>query len=256
MADLEPLLRYWRAQDDLFERVEVTPWGAVVSDARFPKVHEGNYARVEARHQVSLADVESTLLPALERVRCDRVHVLLFHPEDTTEILTEASTRGEHLAWDLVMCFTGATGRSDGPVEEVRTFDGAFWDTYDASGALFDMEDEAVLAGYRAIERDVMIPSGRRWFTVLDGSRIVALSSVLVLEGVGFVDHVVTFPNARRRGYATALTQRALAEARVAGAERTYLLAEPDGVAAAMYEGIGFRPVTQIASWIAAIDAR
>lgn len=254
MADLEPLLRYWRAQDDLFERVDVTPWGAVVSDARFPKVHEGNYARVEARHQVSLGDVESTLLPALERVRCDRVHVLLFYPEDTTEILTEASTRGEHLAWDLVMCFTGATGRTDGPVEEIRGFDGAFWDTYDASGALFDVEDEAVLAGYRAIERDVMIPSGRRWFAVREGDRIIALSSVLVLEGVGFVDHVVTFPHARRRGYATALTQRALAEAHSAGAERTYLLAEPGGVAASIYEGIGFRPVTQIASWLGAVD--
>jgi ribosomal protein S18 acetylase RimI-like enzyme len=254
VADLEPLLRYWRAQDDLFERVDVTPWGAVVSDARFPKVHEGNYARVEAQHRVSLADVESVLLPALERVRCDRVHVLVFHPEDTTEILTEASTRGEHLAWDLVMCFTGETGRADGPVEEIRTFDGAFWDTYDASGALFDVEDEAVLADYRGIERDVMVPSGRRWFAVLDGDRMVALSSVLVLEGVGFVDHVVTFPRARRRGYASALTRRALAEAHAAGAERSYLLAEPDGVAAALYEGIGFRPVTQIASWIGAID--
>jgi ribosomal protein S18 acetylase RimI-like enzyme len=256
VANLEPLLRYWRAQDDLFERVEVTRWGAVVSDVRFPKVHEGNYARVEARQQVSLADVESALFPALERVRCDRVHVLLFHPEDTTEILTEASTRGEHLAWDLVMCFNGETGRADGPVEEIRTFDETFWDTYDASGALFDVEDEPVLAGYRAIERDVMIPSGRRWFAVLDGDRMVALSSVLVLKGVGFVDHVVTFPQARRRGYATALTQRALAEAHTAGAERTYLLAEPDGVAATMYAGIGFRAVTQIASWIGAIDRR
>jgi ribosomal protein S18 acetylase RimI-like enzyme len=217
-------------------------------------VHEGNYARVEAQQRVSLADVESALLPALERVRCDRVHVLLFHPEGTTDILTEASTRGEHLAWDLVMCFTGQIGHADGPVEEIRTFDETFWDIYDASGALFDVEEEAVLADYRAIERDVMIPSGRRWFAVLDGRRTVALSSVLVLEGVGFVDHVVTFPRARRRGYATALTQRALAEAHAAGAERTYLLAEPDGVAATMYEGIGFRAVTQIASWIGAID--
>jgi len=250
VANLEPLLRYWRAQDDLFERVDVTPWGAVVSDARFPKVHEGNYARVEARHRVSLADVESALLPALERVRCERVHVLLFHPEDTTEVLSEASTRGDRLAWDLVMCFTGEAGGTDGPTEEIRTFDDAFWAVYNASGALFDVEDEAVLAGYRAIERDLMIPGGRRWFAVLEEERPVALSSVLVLQGVGFVDHVVTFPHARRRGYATALTLRALAEAYAAGAERSYLLAEPGGVAARMYEGVGFRPVTQIASWI------
>ena len=256
MGELEPLLRYWRAQDDLFERVDVTPWGAVVSDARFPKVHEGNYARVEARRQVTLADVESSLLPALERARCERVHVLLFYPEDTTELLTEASTRGERLAWDLVMCSTGEAAESDGSTEEIRTFDDAFWRIYDASGALFDVEDQSVLADYQAIERDVMIPAGRRWFAMLDGRRPVALSSIVVLEDVGFVDHVVTFPGARRRGYATALARRALAEAHTAGAERTYLLAEPGGVAAKIYERIGFRPVTQIASWIGTIDAR
>jgi GNAT superfamily N-acetyltransferase len=254
VADLEPLLRYWRAQDDLFEHVDDTAWGAVVSDARFPKVHEGNYARVEARDQISLAEVESVLLPTLERVGCDRVHVLVFHPQDTTQILTEASTRGERLAWDLVMCFTGEPGSSDGPIHEIRTFDDAFWAVYDASGALFDVEEEAVLAGFQAIERDVMIPGGRRWFAVLEGDRPVALSSILVLDDVAFVDHVVTFPHARRRGYATALTRRALAEARDAGAERSYLLAEPGGVAAKMYEGVGFRPVTQIVSWIGAID--
>lgn len=255
MAELEPLLRYWRAQDDLFERVDTTPWGAVVSDSRFPKVHEGNYARVETRHGISLADVEAALLPALERVPCERVHVLLFHPEDTTEVLTEASTRGERIVWDLVMCFTGEAGRADGSIE-IHTFDDAFWSVYDASGALFDVEDQVVLGDYRGIERDVMVPGGRRWFAVLEDERPVALSSVLVLEDVGFVDHVVTFPHARRRGYATALTRRALAEARDAGAERSYLLAEPNSTAANMYERIGFRPVTQIASWIGAIDRR
>ena len=255
MAELEPLLRYWRVQDDLFEHVDIMPWGAIVSDSRFPNVHEGNYARVETRNLISLTDVEAALLPALERVRCERVHVLLFHPEDTTEVLTEASTRGERIAWDLVMCFTGAAGRADGPIE-IHTFDDAFWSVYDASGALFDVEDQAVLADYQGIERDVMVPGGRRWFAVLEDERPVALSSVLVLEDVGFVDHVVTFPHARRRGYASALTRRALVEARDAGAERSYLLAEPEGVAAKMYARIGFRPVTQIASWIGAIDRR
>ncbi|MGH2635965.1 MAG: GNAT family N-acetyltransferase [Actinomycetota bacterium] len=71
-----------------------------------------------------------------------------------------------------------------------------------------------------------------------------------MLEGVGYLDHVVTFPAARRRGHASALTRRAVTEARAAGAERTYLLAEPDGVAVPMYERLGFSRVTQIASWI------
>jgi ribosomal protein S18 acetylase RimI-like enzyme len=55
---------------------------------------------------------------------------------------------------------------------------------------------------------------------------------MLVLDGIGYLDHVVTFPHARRRGFATALSRRAVAEAGSAGAERVYLLAEPDGDAA------------------------
>jgi GNAT superfamily N-acetyltransferase len=80
-----------------------------------------------------------------------------------------------------------------------------------------------------------------------------ALAALWVLEGIGFVDHVVTFPHARRRGLARALSTRVVAEARDAGAERIYLLAEPGGMAAGMYEAIGFSPVTQIASWISKI---
>jgi ribosomal protein S18 acetylase RimI-like enzyme len=77
-----------------------------------------------------------------------------------------------------------------------------------------------------------------------------AVAALLVLDGVGYLDQVVTFPRARRRGFATAIASRVIADARALGAERTFLLAEPDGEAARLYERIGFRAVTQIASWI------
>jgi ribosomal protein S18 acetylase RimI-like enzyme len=80
----------------------------------------------------------------------------------------------------------------------------------------------------------------------------VALAALLVLDGVGFIDHVTTDPSARRRGFATALTRRAVSEARRAGAEQAFLLAEPAGAGAAVYKRIGFRTVTQIASWTSA----
>jgi GNAT superfamily N-acetyltransferase len=256
MADLEPLLRYWRAQDALFETVSPTPWGAVVSDRRFPAIQEPNYARVETEAPVTLAAVEAALLPALERTGCRREHVVIFRPEEQTDLLVEASTRGERLAWDLVMVHRGPVEPSqDVPVEEVQEPGDAFWAAYRAALPMFDLQDPVALDEVAAIEREVLVPAGHRWFVVSGGDGVaMALAALLVLEGVGFVDVVATFPPARRQGFATALTRRVLAEAADAGAERTYLLAEPRGPAARMYRRLGFEPVTRIASWIAPLD--
>ena len=75
-----------------------------------------------------------------------------------------------------------------------------------------------------------------------------------MLERTAFVDHVVTFPEARRRGHAGALTRRLVSEAAAMGAERTYLLAEPEGDAVRVYDRIGFERVTHLASWLAPRD--
>jgi predicted GNAT family acetyltransferase len=141
-------------------------------------------------------------------------------------------------------------------VDEVLRFDARFWAAHRRSMRWFDITEEEVVEQLQAIEREVLIPAGRRWFaaTAEDGDGIDALAAALVLEGVAYLDHVVTVPAARRRGLATALTRRAIVEASAAGATRVYLLAEPGSVAARMYERIGFGPVTPIASWISPIS--
>ena len=252
---LEPLLRYWRAQDELFDRVDPLWWGAVVSDPRYPRVQEPNYARVETRQPVGLAEVEAPLLPAMRRSGSRRAHVVVFHPEDQTALVVEASTRGERIVWDLVMEHPGHRTDGEGLVTELRDLDGSFWTAHRASLRAFDVVDDRLVDELQTLERDRFLPAGRRWFAVRVDGRIEALAALLVLEGVGYLDHVVTLPRARRQGFARALTGRAVAEATAAGAERTYLLAEPDGVAARMYEAIGFTPVAQIASWISDLEA-
>lgn len=260
MPDLEPFLRFWRALDGLFDGERQTAWGAVLADARYPAVQEASYARVETQSPVTLGEIESVLLPALERSGCRREHVVAFFPEDQTDLLVEASTRGDAIVWDLVMVHVhaldpGSTPEAAGPVEEIVDHDPAFWAAHRTSTRLFDVADEAMLDQLAAIERDVLVPAGRRWFVVRDPDGApVAFAALLVLEGIGFLDHVITFPEARRRGHATALTRRALAEARAAGADRTYLLAEPRGPAAHLYRHLGFAPVSQIASWISPLE--
>ncbi|HET7234890.1 MAG TPA: GNAT family N-acetyltransferase [Actinomycetota bacterium] len=251
---MESLLAYWRAQDALFERVEPAWWGAVVSDARYPAIQEPNYARVESREPVPLAEVGSALLPAMDRSGSARSHVVIFHPEEQTDLIAQASTRGERITWDLVMVRgTGRVGDEDEAVEEVRDFDAAFWRAHAASVRLFDVNEQPAVDQLQALERDVLIPAGRRWLTVRENGEPVAFAAFLVLEGAGFLDHVVTFPVARRRGYAQALARRAVAEIFAAGARHTFLLAEPGGSAERIYARLGFERAGYLASWLSPI---
>jgi ribosomal protein S18 acetylase RimI-like enzyme len=179
---------------------------------------------------------------------------VIFHPEDQTDLIAAASTRGERIVWDLVMVTADRGVEPMGEVQEVSTFDGPFWSDHRDSARLFDISDADTLDQLQAMERDVQIPAGRRWFSVIDGGRRVALAALLVLEGTGFVDHVVTFPGARRRGHAEVLTRRCVSEAAAMGADRVYLLAEPDGGAVRIYDRIGFERVGHLASWLSPRD--
>jgi ribosomal protein S18 acetylase RimI-like enzyme len=252
---LEPLLAYWRAQDALFERVEPAWWGAVVSDERYPAIQEPNYARVETREPVRLAEVEAELLPAMARSGSARSHVVIFFPEDQTDLVAEASTRGERVSWDLVMVHADEdVDDADAPVEEVHDFDASFWRAHAASTRLFDVDEQPTVDQLQALEREVMIPGGRRLLTVRERGEAMALAALLVLEVAGFLDHVVTFPAARRHGYAQALTRRAVAEAAQAGARQTFLLAEPGGSAERIYTRLGFERAGYLASWLSPIS--
>ena len=89
---------------------------------------------------------------------------------------------------------------------------------------------------------------------MVDGERRVALAALLVLERTAFIDHVATFPAARRRGHAEALTRRLVSEATASGAERTYLLADPECDAVRIYGRVGFDAIGHLASWLSPLE--
>ncbi|MFB3739345.1 MAG: GNAT family N-acetyltransferase, partial [Candidatus Velamenicoccus archaeovorus] len=199
--------------------------------------------------------------PALERAGARHAHVLVFHPEGQTALIAEASTRGDRLSWDAVMELrTHARGglRGEGAVRvvEVRRPDRAFWAALTRSLREFEVTEPEAVAQILRIEREVLLPAGRRWFAVEGQGTYPALGSLTVLEGVGFVDHVVTLPEARRQGFATAIVRRIVAEARAAGASDVLLLAEPGGGAQRLYERLGFATTTQLAGTLRPLDPR
>ena len=249
MSDLEPLLRFWRALDGRFGGVHPTPWGSVVTDARFPAIWDVNYARLEADHPIALSEVERSLLPALRRARAPRIHIVAFHPEVQTDLVTEASTRGDRLSWDSIMVLRRPVDRgSTVAVEEIAGFDERFWRDVAGSMAEFDVTEADAVDQILRIEREILGPAGKRWFSVRSGHRSVALGCLLVLEGVGLVDHVVTLPRFRGRGYASAIVGRIVQEARTSDVEALWLLCEPDSRAEALYRRLGFVTTRKIVS--------
>jgi GNAT superfamily N-acetyltransferase len=251
VADLEPLLRFWRALDSAFEIVEPAWWGAVVADPRFPGIWDVNYARIETQDAaLALADVESSLLPVIDRVGAAHAHMVVFHPQQLTGLISEASMRGDRVSWDTVMELrrrdpdeTAGVG-----VEEVDPLEPSFWPAYKGSLAEFQITEEDVVRQLVDIERDVLIPTGSRWFAVVEAGRPRSLGSLIVLGGVGYVDHVVTFPEARRKGYAGAVVRRIAEEARRSRLDHLFLLVERGAQALSLYERLGFDAIGHIAS--------
>jgi ribosomal protein S18 acetylase RimI-like enzyme len=240
--------RFWHALDDLFSTVEPTWWGAVVTDGRFPRIWDANYARVDAAAPgLTAADIEHELLPALRAAGSTTEHVVMFRPESTTRLLTELSARGHRTVWDLVMTLSDRVARAaPSPaaigVEELEPND-ELWARVAASFELFGVDPGESVDQLRAIETDVLLPGGKRWFGVRDDDgTLVSVAALVLLEDVGYVDNVATFPEARGRGFASSTTGAVIDAALAEGVEGMFLLADPDESAVVrMYERIGFR---------------
>jgi ribosomal protein S18 acetylase RimI-like enzyme len=245
------LVDLFGATDALLGTVRTTWWGAVVTDERYPAIHDVNYARVEASQpDLRLAEVGEAMLPALREARATHEHVVLFDPTGMDPFLEDLRARGDRIGWDTAMEFAGPT--PDGvaeanPVEEIEVFDAAFWAAQRRAFHEFDVTEDAALDQILGWERDVLLPFGKRWFGVRIDDAYAGFGALLVHGEAGYLDNVVTLPEARRRGVAGSVVLRIVAEARAAGAERVFLLADQPGPIK-LYGRLGFRECGRIAS--------
>src|SRR5438445_5568686 len=99
---------FWQGLDEILGGVRPTWWGAVVTDPRFPRVWDANYARIDvAAAGLRADDIEIELVPALAEAGAAVMHVVSFHPEENAGLLAELSARGHRLGWDLLMDLDG-----------------------------------------------------------------------------------------------------------------------------------------------------
>jgi GNAT superfamily N-acetyltransferase len=254
-----PIARFFAANDALLERMEPTWWGAVATDRRFPNVYDVNYARVDrATPDLRLKDVEGPLLPALRESGAGHFHVVVFEPHGCRQLLEDLQRAGHVLYWDSVMEFRGQAPDLTRPGHAVAELDPSLaelWTLQDLLFREFGVSDPEARRQLVSWARDVLAPAGRKWFGVeLDGG-MAGMGSVQVQAGVGYVDDVLTLPLYRRRGVATSIIRRLVAEARGAGAERVLLLSDdPDPTR--LYRALRFEEVGRVASVTTRLSAQ
>jgi GNAT superfamily N-acetyltransferase len=238
--DLAPILRLFTALDERLVRVQPTPWGAVVTDPRYPAIHDVNYARVDDGSGVSLADVEAALIPALRAAGAAQLHIATFDPVGSRPLLDELEAAGARFTYDTAMRFVGPSPEPPAPghvVGEIAEIDDAFWAEQRAILPELDIRGD-VLDQYLDWQRDVLVPFGKRWFVAREQGRLVGTGALVVHDGVAYVDDVVTVPDARRRGVGGAVVTRIVAEG-LRSAEEVFLLADEPGPIR-LYERLGF----------------
>jgi ribosomal protein S18 acetylase RimI-like enzyme len=85
-----------------------------------------------------------------------------------------------------------------------------------------------------------------RYFGVRSNGEIVSWADLYVAQGLGQVEDVATKEEHRGHGYASAVVLRAAGEARAAGADLVFLVADADDWPRQLYERLGFDTIGRL----------
>jgi ribosomal protein S18 acetylase RimI-like enzyme len=237
--------RFWGAAVCLQPSSFRTAWGYVAVDPRFPDVGDANNATVlTADPELSLETIRVDLVPALRWAGAGTEHIEFWDLSLEYPAFVEARAIGMVDRADVVMVAEEGADRPAGldvEVVAIREPDEEFWPWYRSSlGEFGSTLSRRVLDQLTARVREVFLPTGMQWFVGLVGGERAGYTSLISLEGVGYLDNVVTMPGFRRRGVASETVAAAVRASHSAGNLCTFLLAEEGGRPQALYERLGF----------------
>jgi GNAT superfamily N-acetyltransferase len=235
-----------------------TAWGYLVADPRFPLVWDANHGAVlDPAPELTAEDVRRDVLPFLRRHGAPHEHIELWALPPRSRLRDGLRTElGRPLPADAVMVFEGdpsqpPPGAGAVRVEDLTDPDGRTVTWLHRARNEFGPEPLPDRVVDQLVGRDLEVfrPLGLRWFLARVEGVPAGYSSLLSLDGVGYLDGVVTMPAFRRRGVASATVAAAVRWSLAHGDELVHLLAEPGGEPQRLYERLGFRTRAAVESF-------
>jgi ribosomal protein S18 acetylase RimI-like enzyme len=248
MADvLERVQRFEREIEMAGSQNVDSAFGVAVLEPELPRRHDSNYLLAE---RVPLGAGASDLAAEAERILggAGLAHRAVFTFDAALGLKLEPEFR--ELGWNVRrhiwmaqlraperqadLSIVEEVGEADlrpGRTAEIIRYP---WGTEEVAEQLLDAK---LLLGKRA---------ETRFFGVRAGGEIVSWADLYVAQGVGQVEDVATKEEHRGKGYATAVVLRAAGEARAAGADLVFLVADEDDWPKKLYERLGFDTIGRL----------
>jgi len=238
-ARIEAHLR-WR-EESTSTRVEPSRFGTALFNDDFPSYWDGNFLRVDRPVDATAEQ----LIAETER---------LFEGLAHREIVVLDETVGSRLAasfgrngWEVdrlvFMVQRREPDRTSLVAVEECTFDEVYplmLETNLSSHGGMTEEAAKTNAAVRRVFADV---TGARFFVVRVDGVLAGFGELYVHDGVAELDDVHTLERFRRRGIARAVVGRVVREARDAGADLVFLIADDADWPMELYAKLGFDPV-------------
>lgn len=233
---------------DAAETVEEFEWGRLIYNPSTPAIWSSNYLEL---HSTDLgAQALATLAEEVQAPRgIEHRDVVPVDPAYADRLVPGFRELGE---WEIVrgvyMVLAREPDREAGDAHEVPR---------DAIQALRRAvaEDDPDFTP-EAIEqrplRDARLDavSNGRWFAAPPEGEPASACVLYERDGVGQVETVITMPEARNRGLATAVVLAAVRASREAGHELTFIVADADDWPWKLYERLGFDRVGEYCSFL------
>jgi N-acetylglutamate synthase-like GNAT family acetyltransferase len=223
-------------------RIEPLPWGVAVFNDELPRVWDLNVLWVA---EVPHALTAEALAAAADRLQggagLAHRHVLVTDEEGGGRIAAGMRARGWSVRRYVVMVHRGEPDRA-ADLSAVREVDEPTIRAFTEANLRADpggASEETIrqLLG----QKRVAAHAGARFFAV-EVHGVVASGCDLYTDGrVAQIESVMTLPGHRNQGLSRAVVLRALAEARAAGHDVVFLLAEADDWPRELYARLGFQ---------------
>jgi ribosomal protein S18 acetylase RimI-like enzyme len=224
------------------ERVEPFSWGELVVTPSLARVYDANFAIV-TRWDGTAGQLEGEL----ERIQAAAgfAHRKAVLPdEELARLLWDAI---ERQGWDFasryrMMAHRRLADRSADPAVEVVGVGDVDWAR--GRGAMLELEghgsDPEVVRQLLELDRRLSRAIDVRHFAAVVGGDVVSYAGLYLEDEVAQIEDVATLPTFRNRGLARAVVLHAVDEARRAGAELVFLVADDNDWPKDLYERLGF----------------